>query len=168
MSQAIEAQQSAEEKLQLVCFKLANEEYAIDITRIQEVVKIDMITEIPQIPEFALGIVNVRGNIVPVFDLRKLYGLGEKAFNERSRLLILRHNGKLVSVVVDEILDTLKLDKSKIDPPPAVGMKIKSGCVKGLGMLVQRIIIILELDPILQEINDAMHHFSGPTGKTIS
>lgn len=167
MSRGLEHQQLAEERLQLVCFKLANEEYAIDITRIQEVVKIDMITEIPQIPEFALGIVNVRGNIVPVFDLRKLYGLGDKAFNEKSRLLILRHNGKLVSVVVDEILDTLKLDKKKIDPPPAVEMKIKSGCVKGLGMLDHRIIIILELDPMLQEISDSIHNFSGLTGKTI-
>jgi purine-binding chemotaxis protein CheW len=167
MSRVLEQSQAAEEKLQLVCFKLANEEYAIDITRIQEVVKIDMITSIPQLPEFAMGIVNVRGNIVPVFDLRKLYGLGDKAFNEKSRLLILRHNNKLVSVVVDEILDTLKLDKKMIDPPPAVGMKIKSGCVKGLGMLYQRIIIVLELDPILQEIIDTILHRSGPVGKTI-
>ncbi|MFH0985154.1 MAG: chemotaxis protein CheW [Candidatus Omnitrophota bacterium] len=168
MSQVNELQRLVDEKLQLVCFKLANEEYAIDITRIQEVIKIDMITPIPQLPEFLLGIVNVRGNIVPVFDLRKLYGIGEKAFDEKSRLLILRYNGKHVSIVVDEILDTMKLDKKMIDPPPAVGMKIKGGCVKGLGMLDQRIIIILELDPILQEINESIHHFSGPMGKTIS
>ena len=146
------------EILQLVCFKLANEEYALEINLIQEVIRVPRITLIPQMPDFCLGVIHSRGNVIPVFDLRKKFCLADKAFDANTRILEANLNNTIVSFVVDEILDNIKFDSSQIDPAPTVKMNIDRKYVKGLGQLDNRMIVILDLykmhDSILADIGD--------------
>ncbi|HOX23036.1 MAG TPA: chemotaxis protein CheW, partial [Elusimicrobiales bacterium] len=133
MSEAAEESVSTGEVMQLVCFKLAQEEYAVDITRVQEVIKVQRITPVPQMPQFVLGVINIRGSIIPVFDMRKLFKLPEKAFDDLSKILVLKHDNVVISIVVDQILDNIKIERSNIDPAPEVRMKIERECIYGLG-----------------------------------
>ena len=131
---------------QFVCFKLANEEYGIDIQSIQEVVKVPKMTGIPQMPDFCLGVINSRGNIIPVFDLRKKFYLADNGFNTDTRILVASIDNEAVSFVVDKVLDNVKFDMAQIDPAPTVKMNIDREYIQGLGELEDRMIVILDLD----------------------
>ncbi len=133
---------------QFVCFKLASEEYAFDIKCVQEVIRIPRITPVPQMPDFCLGVINIRGNVVPLFDLRRKFHLSEKAFDANSKILVVAVDNMLISMVVDEILDNIKLESSQIDPAPTVRMNIERECIKGLGEMEGRMIAILDLQKI--------------------
>ena len=131
---------------QFVCFKLANEEYAIDIQLIQEVVKIPKITTIPQMPDFCLGVINSRGIIIPVFDLRKKFHLSDKAFTNETRILVASIDNVPVSFVVDRVLDNVKFDMAQVDPAPTVKMNIDREYIHGLGELAGRMLVILDIE----------------------
>lgn len=141
---------------QFVCFKLANEEYGIDIQLIQEVIKVPKITTIPQMPYFCLGVINSRGNIIPVFDLRKKFHLSDKDFTADTRILVASIDNEAVSFVVDKVLDNVKFDMNSVDPAPTVKMNIDREYIQGLGELEGRMIIILDLvkmhDNVMAEI----------------
>ncbi len=132
------------EIVQFVCFKLANEEYGIDINCVQEVLRPQQITPMPQMPDFVLGVMNIRGIVVPVFDLRRKLHLAMKELDDYSRIILIQLNGVMGSYLVDEVLDNIKLDGSKIDPTPDVKMSIARDCVRGLGMVDKRIIVIID------------------------
>jgi len=130
---------------QFVNFKLANEEYALPIGIIKEVINLPKIISIPQMPDLCLGVIYNRGAILPIFDLRKMFRLEEKPFDQMTHLIIADIDHCSISIVVDEILDNVKIESSKIDPPPEVKLQIDKECIEGLGHLDDRIIIILDL-----------------------
>jgi purine-binding chemotaxis protein CheW len=136
--------EGAREIAQFVCFKLANEEYGIDINCVQEVIRPQEITPLPQLPDFALGVMNVRGSVAPVFDLRKKLNLEQKKSDEHSRIVLVQLNGMLSSFLVDEVLDNIKIDSAKIDATPEVRMSVPKECVRGLGVVDKRMIVILD------------------------
>ncbi len=138
--------------LQLVSFKFADEEYALEIAHIQEVIHVQKITYVPQMPDFSLGVINIRGNIVPVFDLRRKFGLREKAFDEKSKMIVAGVDGTQICFVVDEMLDHIKIDLASLAPAPAAKMKVKRECIAGIGRLEERMIIILDLAKIHESI----------------
>ena len=140
------------EILQLVSFKFADEEYALDIAYIQEVIHVQKITYVPQMPDFSLGVINIRGNIIPVFDLRRKFGLREKPFDEKSKMIVAGVEGTQICFIVDEMLDHIKIEPAALAPAPAVKMKIKRECVAGIGRLDERMIIILDLVKIHEAI----------------
>ncbi len=133
------------EILQLVCFVFADEEYAVDIINVQEVIRVQKVTYVPQMPDFTLGIINIRGNIIPVFDLRKKFGLREEALGEDSKMIVVDVNESKICFVVDRILNNVKMAVSSIAPTPNVKMKIKKECIRGIGKFDDRMIIILDL-----------------------
>lgn len=137
---------------QFVCFKLASEEYAFDIKCVQEVIRVPRITPVPQMPDFCLGVINIRGNVVPLFDLRRKFHLTEKPFDSNTKILVAAIDNMLISMVVDEILDNIKLESAQIDPAPTVRMKIERDCIRGLGELEGRMIAILDLGKIHEVI----------------
>ena len=138
--------------IQLVCFKLADEEYGVDIKQVQEVIRVQKITPVPQMPDFVLGIINIRGNIIPVFDMRKKFGLPDKKFDLNTKFLVAKVKGTLLSFVVDEILDNVKIESKNIEPAPAVKMNIPKDCLSGVGLIEKRMIIILDIYKINERI----------------
>jgi len=149
--------QTTEQMVQLVCFKLADEQYGLNITQVQEVIRMQKITPVPRMPEFVLGVVNIRGTVVPVFDLRKKFSLAIKPFDDKTKIMVTIQNGVQVSFIVDEILDNVKFEESKQNPPPSVKMKIKKECLKGLAMLEGRTVIIVDLDNLCDDINKSIN-----------
>jgi len=148
MAEAAEEAALSGEVMQLVCFKLAQEEYAVDITSVQEVIKVLRITPVPQMPPFVLGVINIRGTITPVFDMRKLFKLPEKPFDDLTKILVLKHDNTVISIVVDQILDNIKIEHSRIDPAPEVRLKIERECIYGLGEIGDRMVIVLNFGKI--------------------
>lgn len=142
--------------VQLVCFRLAEEEYAVDITCVQEVIRIQNVTNVPQMPEFVLGVINLRGNIVPVFDLRMAFQLPQKPFDDHTKILVLNVDGVSFSIIVDEILDNVKLESYQIDPAPSIKLKMDRECIRGLGEVGERMIIILDTTVVLDVIGNAI------------
>ncbi len=138
---------------QYVSFRLADEEYAIDIKHIQEVIRLPKITLVPQMPNFVLGVVNIRGRIVPVFDLRRKFKLTEKETDSSTKLIVGNMDGGLVSFIIDEILDNIKLERSKIDPAPSVKNNIDRDCIDGIGVFSQRMIILINFIKINDNIS---------------
>jgi len=138
--------------VQLVCFKLGDEEYAFDIMDIQEVVRVQEMTHIPQLPDFVLGVLNLRGNIISVFDLRKKLHLPVKPFDNNTKIVVAKVEESVFSMVIDEILENVTLERANIDPAPNVKMQISRECISGLGALDGRIITILDLTKIHEDI----------------
>ena len=145
-----------DEVKQFVCFKLANEEYAIDIHCVQEVIRIPAITKVPQMPDFCLGIINIRGNVNPVFDLRRLFKLEEKEFDNKTKILVANIGETTISMIVDEILENIKLEAGHIDPAPSIKMNIDRDCIHGIGELEGRMIVIMDLSRIHEHVLEAI------------
>lgn len=152
--QGLLEKETEERVVQLVCFMFADEEYAVDITSVREVVRIQKITHIPQMPDFTLGIINIRGSIIPVFDLRKKFGLREKESDEQSKMIVVDVNDSRICFVVDQVLNNVKITASSVVPTPNVKMKIKRECIRGIGKFEDGMIIILDLVKLNESILD--------------
>ncbi len=142
---------------QFVCFRLGTEEYALNIMCVKEIMKVKPITSVPQMTDFTLGVLNVRGDIIPVFDLRKKFHLPEKPFDSLSRIVVANTEKFIIAFVVDEVLENIRFDITQIDPAPPVKMKIDRSCILGIGELVDRMIIILNLEKIHEEIMEEIY-----------
>lgn len=137
---------------QLVAFKIDNEEYGIKIKEVQEINRMTEVTKIPRAPYYIDGIVNLRGNIIPVLDLRKLFGLSEKAMTDATRIIIVDSAGVKTGIIVDSVSEVLRFEKALIESPPELlNNGIDSSYVEGVGKLDdgKRMVLILRLDKVL-------------------
>ena len=133
---------------QYLTFKLDNEIYAMDITTVREVLDITQITKVPQMPDFMCGVINLRGSVVPVVDLRLKFGL-EKAASVREACIviieiILDDEETVLGILVDSVQEVISLEPEQIDPPPRIGTRLKTQFIKGMGKKDKEFIIILE------------------------
>lgn len=150
--------QQEKELSQFVCFKLAKEEYAIDINLIAEVIKILPVTSVPQVPAYCLGLINCRGTIIPLFDLRKKVLLPEKDLDEKSRILIASIGQDLIGLIIDEILDNIRMDSSQVDLTSTLAMKVGRDYIRGVAKIEERMIAVLDLEKMHSTIKDEMMH----------
>jgi purine-binding chemotaxis protein CheW len=134
---------------QYLAFQLGSEEYALDINRISEIIKPREYTDIPLVPEFILGLISLRGVVVPVFDLRRRFGLGECQLGSASRIVVCREGEVTVGLLVDSINQVIRLAGDRIEPPPAVLSGVDRSLVVGVGRYQGRMIILLNLSSVL-------------------
>ncbi|AQS18338.1 chemotaxis protein CheW [Clostridium beijerinckii] len=142
---------------QLVTFKIDKEEYAIKINFVQEITRMTEITRIPRAPYFIDGIVNLRGNIIPALDLRKLFEMNEKQVTDSTRIIIVDLNNKKTGIIVDEVSEVLRFEKSLIESSPDILSQGKTNkYIDGVGKIDNgnRMVIILKLDQILNFNNN--------------
>lgn len=148
---AMEARE-LEDEAQLVCFKIAHEEYGIDIMQVQEIIRIEEISAVPKAPEFVEGIVNLRGNVLPVIDMRTRFGLARGERTDQNRIVVVSICGATTGIIVDSVSEVLRLGKKNIEGPPSVlSSEVDRRFIEGLGKLGggKRIIILLAVDAIL-------------------
>ena len=139
---------------QYLAFNLANEEYALDITRISEIIKVREFTDIPRAPKFILGIISLRGVVVPVFDLRQRLNLGVSEQFSTSRIVVSQMDDMLVGLLVDSINQVVNLSDDELEPPPGVLSGVDREMVDGIGRCQERMIILLNLKNVLNvELN---------------
>jgi purine-binding chemotaxis protein CheW len=146
------------EAMQLVSFRLREEEFGVDIGSVREITKVGDITHIPEGPSFIQGVTNLRGQIIAVIDLAKQFGLAYKReLADSARIVMIEVNGQTVGMLVDEVSGVLNLPGENIEPTPEViQTKIKKGYIKGVGKIDKRLIVILDLGKILapQEVEE--------------
>jgi purine-binding chemotaxis protein CheW len=143
--------------LQLVTFKLGTEEFGVDILKVQEINKMMSITKIPNAPAFIEGVINLRGKIIPIVDLRKRLGFREQPYDKSTRIIVVELEGLVLGFIVDSVSEVLRIPANTIEPPPSMVAGIESEYIEGVGKLDDRLLILLELKKI----------FSSPERKDI-
>jgi len=134
--------------LQLVTFKLENEEFGVDILKVQEINKMMNITKIPNAPYFIEGVINLRGKIIPVVDLRKKLGFESRPYDKSTRIIVVELDGLVLGFIVDSVSEVLRVPGNTIEPPPSIVSGIDSEYIEGVGKLNDRLLILLELTKI--------------------
>lgn len=134
---------------QLVVFGLANEYYGVDIGSVNTIIRMQEITTVPKAPAFVEGVINLRGSIVPVIDLRKRFGLTLGEHTKASRIVVVETEGLLIGLIVDVVAETLWLSAESIEPPSPVITSVDSDYLRGVGKADSRLIILLEMSKVL-------------------
>jgi purine-binding chemotaxis protein CheW len=137
-------------ELQIVGFQVGHETYGVPITALHEIVRVPEITAVPDAPEYMEGVINLRGKIVSVIDLRKRFGVKETETSRRNRILVVEFNGRLSGLIVDSASEVLKIAATEIEPPPAVLQEGGMSCVTGLGKYKGRLIMLLDTTKLLE------------------
>ncbi len=140
-----------EEILQLVSFTIGQEEFGLDIQCIQEINRIVEITRVPNSPEFVSGVINLRGKVIPVIDLRKRFGFPSKESDKNTRIIVVELADMVVGFVVDTVREVIRIPKNIIEPPPAIVAGIGSEYIYAVAKLENRLLILLDLERILHE-----------------
>ncbi|MDQ7040275.1 MAG: chemotaxis protein CheW [Rhodothermus sp.] len=137
--------------LQLVSFLIEKEEFGVDILNVQEIIRPVDITRVPNAPAFVEGVINLRGRIVPVVDLRKRFNLPQRERDKNSRIIVVELGDKIVGFMVDAVREVLRVDASVIEPPPELAIGIDAHYITGVAKLEDRLLILLDLERILSE-----------------
>ncbi|MBC7197441.1 MAG: purine-binding chemotaxis protein CheW [Deferribacterales bacterium] len=133
---------------QFVGFKLGSEKYAIDIMVIEEILRKTEITPVPKAPDFIEGIVNIRGRVIPVVDLKKKLNLGTVNNSQTSRIIIANINNKKIGFLVDEVEEVLRIEKNLIEDAPALAVNIDSNYINGVAKTDKGMIILLDITKV--------------------
>lgn len=142
-------EETREEICEWLTFSLGNEEYALDIEGVGEIIKPREITDIPRVPDFILGIISLRGIIIPVFDLKKRLRLGVGEFTPTSRIIVCQKDDRSAGLLVDSITQVVRIPAGGIEPPPAVLSGVDRDMVEGVGRHQGRLLILLDLPSVL-------------------
>lgn len=137
--------------IQIVNFRLRDEEFGVDIGSVREITRVADITHIPEAPSFVQGVTNLRGQVIAVIDLAKQFGLtSQEKLPETARIVVTEAKGQMVGMLVDEVPGVLQIPKGDIEPTPEViQTEIKRDYIKGVGRLEERLIILLDLEKVL-------------------
>ena len=158
-----------EDERQLVCFRMLREEYGIDIMQVREIIRLEAITEVPGAPPFVAGIVNLRGNVLPVVDLRLRFGRGRGERSEQNRILVVEIEGRTTGLIVDAVSEVLRVPESQIEPTPQILDHGAAGrYLAGIAKLDggRRTIILVNTDTVLQA--EELAALPGGTGGSAS
>ena len=143
-------------ELHIVGFQVGRETYGVPITSLHEIVRVPEITAVPDAPDYMEGVINLRGKIVSVIDLRKRFGQSKVVHQRRNRILVVEHHGRLSGLIVDSATEVLKIPASDVEPAPPVFQEGGLHCVSGLGKFRGRLIVLVDITKLL-EYSGAQH-----------
>lgn len=144
-----EERKAAEATEHLATFLLGREEYGVDVRCVQEIIRVAEVTPVPRAPESIKGVINLRGRVIPVIDLKRKLGLGDVEVDKRSRIVVVKLRDRLIGLLVDAASQVLKVPVSAVDPAPDAVVEIDAGFIRGVAKLADRLIILIELQKIL-------------------
>jgi purine-binding chemotaxis protein CheW len=144
---ALQERGSAER--QLVVFRLANDVYGLEIQAVREIIRMQEITRVPNAPEFIEGVINLRGRICPVMDLRKRFGVNVADVTTESRVVVVEIAGEDVGMIVDAVTEVLRVSGDRVQPPSSVVTTAETRVVEGIVNLDDRLIILVDRDTLL-------------------
>ena len=137
------------ELIQLVNFRLSTEEFGIDILIVQEIMRMRQLTKLPNLPDFIAGIVNIRGKIIPVVNLRSKMGMPEKQYDKETRIIVVEVAGSTTGFVVDAVTEVLRISSNITEATPGLVAGINSEFIKSVAKLDERILILIDLEKVI-------------------
>lgn len=137
------------EDLEVLVFALGDEEYAVDILKVQEIRGYNQVTRIANVPSFVKGVTNLRGAIVPIVDARIKFGLENAEYNEHTVVIVLNVGSRVIGVVVDSVSDVLTLSPDQIKPAPDFGVAVSTEHLLGLGSVEDRMLILVDVEKMM-------------------
>lgn len=130
-------------------FLVGSEEYGVDIQHIREIIKVRPVTEVPHAPEFIIGVIAVRGVVLPVLDLHRRLRLPSGGMARSARFLVVENNDEPFGLLVDEVMQVVRFSEAEIEPPPPIPGTVESGFLDGIGRARGRMVILLDLAEVL-------------------
>lgn len=164
---------SASEVEQLLTFKLAEEVFAIDISRVREVLEYTQLTKVPRTPDFLRGVINLRGSVIPVVDLRHMFSMGFTEASVNACIIIVEveidAEEMVLGVLADSVQEVLELPRAQIENPPKFGARLKNAFLKGMGRREDHLLMILSIDEVFSGsdiafVKEAAQEASKPAG----
>lgn len=148
-SYEIEEKSSSSETVQLVSFTVENEEYGVHISDVESVIRLPDITRLPQTPDFIKGVINLRGNVIPVIDMRERFGLETTEYLSTTRVMVMKIKNRLIGMIVDTVSQVIVLNNDDIEEAPEIVSGLSREYIEGIGKAANRMIIILKIDRVL-------------------
>jgi purine-binding chemotaxis protein CheW len=143
----------SQDQQQYLTFMLGGEVFAIGILAIKEIIEYGNLTEVPMMPDYIRGVINLRGSVVPVVDLSARFGRKNTELTRRTCIVIIEvasdQEKQVIGVVVDAVNEVLEIQADQIEPPPAFGAKIRTDFIRGMGKVEEKFVIILNVDNVL-------------------
>ena len=137
------------DELQVVAFNISTEVFGVDILKMQEINRMVEITKVPQVPHYVEGVINLRGKVIPIVDLRKRFNMESKEHDKNTRILVVDINSNILGMVVDAVSQVLRFPVSSIESPPEIVTGIDSDYIKGVVKLEDQLLIYLDLSKVI-------------------
>jgi purine-binding chemotaxis protein CheW len=134
---------------QIITFNVGKEVYGVEIQMVKEVIRQREITRLPKAPAFVKGVINLRGDVIPVIDLREKFGLEEEEFTDKTRVIVVEVDRKSIGMIVDSVSHVVRLSQDQIEPPPPLVGGVSAEFIRGVGKLGDRLVVLLNIDRIL-------------------
>lgn len=143
-----ESKDKSSSSIQIVCFKIGKEEYGVDILKVQEILNLPKITTLPKASEFILGVIDLRGKILPIVDLSKRFGIEVNRTSNATQSIVVKIKGKEVGLAIDSVSHVVKVESDDIEPPPAIVKGISGRYIVGIAKVSEEFVVILDIDQI--------------------
>lgn len=140
---------SHEDLLQLVSFNIGEEEFGVDILRVQEINRMTDVTRVPNAPEYVVGVINLRGKVIPIIDLRLRLGLPKKEYAKDTRIVVVELESRVLGFIVDSVNEVIRINREIAEPPPPMVSGIDSEFITAIGKLKDRLLILLDLNKVI-------------------
>ncbi len=144
----MEKKESLSESLQIVCFKIGKEEYGLDILTVQEILKLPKVTYLPKSKPYIMGVIDLRGKVLPVIDLSKRFGIESDKLTENSRAIVVNIAGRKVGLGIDSVSHVIKVNAKDVEPPPAVVKGISGRYIVGIAKIENGFVILLNINQL--------------------
>lgn len=135
--------------MQLVSFNIGDEEFGIDIMIVKEIIRMIDITRVPNTHSYVHGVINLRGKVVPIIDLRKRLGMPSKEISQHTRIIVIELESNMIGFIVDQVNEVIRIDSTATEEPPRLETNINSDFIKSLSKLKDRLLILLDLEKII-------------------
>ncbi len=138
------------ELLQLVTFNIGKEEFGVDILHVQEINRMTHITKVPNSPHFVEGVINLRGRVIPVIDLRLKLKIEKKEYDKNTRIIVVEVDNKTIGFIVDSVNEVLRIPANLTEVPPDIVSGVESEFIKSVGKLEDRLLILIDIQKVIQ------------------
>ncbi len=149
VTRAATAAAVGDELLQLVSFNIGPEEFGVDITKVQEINRMVDITKVPQAPAYVEGVINLRGKVIPIIDLRKRLGVAHQDNDKNTRIVVVDIDSHVMGLIVDSVSEVLRIPVSTIEPPPDIATGANAEYIQGVAKMDDRLLIFLDLSKVI-------------------
>jgi purine-binding chemotaxis protein CheW len=134
---------------QMISFAISDEDYGVDIQTVKEVIRKKEITRLPKAPAFVKGVINLRGDVIPIIDLRERFNMEQQEYTNMTRVIVVEVEGRSIGMVVDSVSHVIRIEEGQIEPPPPCVGKVSEEYIRGVGKVDEKLIVLLNIDHIL-------------------